>query len=225
MTVTISPHVAARCYAQHGWPVFPCHGLSNHDCGCGHPDCASPGKHPLTWRGHHDATTRRDVIDRWWSRSPSANVAIATGNRSRLVVVDIDPDHDGLASLASLERVYAPLPTTRTARTGRGGHHLYFGHPGGEIPNNAGTRLGPGIDIRGDGGYVIAPPSLHISGVHYQWEATRVIADPPAWLARALAPPPPVSSPPAPRLVRPHGGGSRWAAAAIDGELGRVAAA
>ncbi|MGH9187567.1 MAG: bifunctional DNA primase/polymerase, partial [Acidimicrobiales bacterium] len=82
MSLSVSPHVAALCYAQRGWPVFPCHGPRGKRRECGRPDCASPGKHPLTRRGLHDATTRRDIVDRWWARWPAANVAIRTGTSS-----------------------------------------------------------------------------------------------------------------------------------------------
>ncbi len=88
-------------------------------------------------------------------RYPNANVAIATGAISGLVVIDIDGP-DGEASLATLP----PMPETRIVQTGRG-RHLYFAHPGGAVPNSAG-KLGKGIDVRGDSGYVVAPPSRHL---------------------------------------------------------------
>ncbi|MEN3273440.1 MAG: putative primase/helicase, partial [Actinomycetota bacterium] len=160
------PVDAAVIYARRGWEVFPCHSPAKGSgaCTCAHVDCGSPAKHPRVKGGLNAATTDEDVIRRWWASWPSANVAIRTGAASGLVVVDIDPDHGGDRSLDALLSEHGPLPTGRTIRTGSGGRHLYFSHPGHSIPNDAGRRLGAGLDVRGDGGYVIAPPSVHASG-------------------------------------------------------------
>jgi Bifunctional DNA primase/polymerase, N-terminal len=89
-------------------------------------------------------------------------VGIVTGEISNLVVLDFDPQHDGNASIERLERQIAPLPVTVEVTTGGGGRHLYFAHPGGLVRNRAG--LAQGVDVRGDGGYIVAPPSVHPSG-------------------------------------------------------------
>jgi Bifunctional DNA primase/polymerase, N-terminal/Primase C terminal 1 (PriCT-1) len=94
-------------------------------------------------------------------------VGIVTGAVSSLVVVDVDPLHGGAGSLEALERAHGPLPETVRATTGGGGVHLYFAHPGGPVPNKVG--LVAGIDLRGDGGFVVAPPSVHPSGRRYVW--------------------------------------------------------
>ncbi len=142
---------AALAYAARGWPVFPCQ-----------------GKIPRTPHGFQDATTDGTQIRQWWARWLDATIGVPTGVASGLVVLDIDPRHGGEESLATLIAAHGPLPETVESRTGGGGRHLFFQHPGGYVPNSSG-RLGPGLDIRGDGGYVIVPPSLHASGQRYEW--------------------------------------------------------
>jgi len=167
---------AALAYARRGWAVLPCHHLSPGGCSCANADCASPAKHPRTRRGLHDATTDPRTVKHWWRRWPDANVGLRTGAVSGLVVLDIDPGHGGEATLAELVDAYEALPPTLEVRTG-GGRHLYFTHPGVRVANSAGG-LGPGLDVRGDGGYILAPPSRHASGGTYR----RLTQGPPAAL-------------------------------------------
>ena len=108
-----------------------------------------------------------DRVRRWWSVWPLANVGIVTGAVSGLVVLDVDPRHGGGDSLATLEAVHGPLPHTVEALTGGGGQHLYFCHPGVTVPSRP---VAPGLDVKGDGGLVVAPPSVHVSGRPYAWE-------------------------------------------------------
>jgi hypothetical protein len=108
---------------------------------------------------------------------------------SDLVVLDIDPRHGGDASLFELEQSHGPLPRTVEAHTGGGGHHIYLRHPGGSVPD--GISLAPGLEIRGDGGFVVAPPSMHPSGRRYVWDAARhpddtPICDMPDWLVSEI---------------------------------------
>ena len=132
---------AALTYAQRGWGVIP----------------LKPGqKVPLTRNGLKDASTDSDVIEAWWNQTQNANVGIVTGSDSGLVVVDLDLGADP----TELE-----LPRTRVIRTPSGGTHLYYSHPGDEVRNSAG-KLAEHVDIRGDGGYVVAPPSV-VDGKHY----------------------------------------------------------
>lgn len=157
----------ALFFARLGLEVFPAAWVANGACACrAGTACESPGKHPLV-KWSTEATRDQSKIAAWWARWPLANVAIATGARSGLVVIDCDrkPGVDGLKSLAKILRV---PPTTKVIHTGSGGVHFYYRHPGWGVPCSAGV-LGPGIDVRGDGGYVIAPPSTHISGGHYVW--------------------------------------------------------
>ena len=178
---------AVLAYAAHGWAVFPVHGIVAGGCGCGAPGCSSPGKHPLTRRGLKDATTDRRVVAAWWRRWPAANVALATGSASGVVVIDVDVPQ-GDHSLARLLQAGYELPQTSAVRTGSGGMHLYYAEPEVPVGNSAGRLPGaelelPGVDLRGEGGYVVAPPSLHVSGSFYEWiDSDADLAPAPAWL-------------------------------------------
>jgi putative DNA primase/helicase len=159
---------AALAYAGRGVPVFP---------------CESGAKRPLTRNGHWDATTDRRAIERWWERWPSANVGLPTGQESGIVVLDVDVEDGGLDSLARLERVGTPVPKTARTRTGGGGVHIFFRYPGGkEIRNSAGL-LGPGLDVRGEGGYVVVPPSQ--TQGPYEWVDRSPLAKA-SWLIERL---------------------------------------
>jgi hypothetical protein len=180
---------ASLVYAEEFcFAVFPCHWIAQLGaCSCGKAKCESPGKHPLTRNGFKDASKDAGQIRAWWERWPDANIGIATGATSCIVVLDVDPRHGGDQSLAALEAEHGKLPDTPLVLTGGGGSHIYFQMPAGvEIHNSAGG-LGPGLDIRGEGGYVIAPPSRHISGVEYSWkEGHRIGEKPVAVLPSAL---------------------------------------
>jgi DNA-binding transcriptional ArsR family regulator len=160
-------------YAKKSIPVFPC----------------KPGrKEPLTSNGFKDATTDPERIRAWWSRWPDANIAMPTGKRSGWVVVDVDPEHGGYDSLAELHEAGHELPLTATIKTGGGGVHHYLRCPEGvEIRNSAG-KLGPGLDIRGEGGYVIVPPS--VTEGPYEVLHNRPPAMTPEWLIERLTAPP-----------------------------------
>jgi len=175
---------AAVSYAGRGLLVFPLHSPHQGGCSCGKPECASPAKHPRTPNGLRDGTTDENTVMAWWSRWRNANIGIVTGAASGLVVLDIDVQHGGQRSLAELEAEHEKLAATPEVLTGGGGKHLYFRHPGETVGNSAG-RLGAGLDIRGDGGYVVAPPSLHASGRPYKWlrpGRKLELDEPPAWL-------------------------------------------
>lgn len=160
---------AALAYAGRRWHVFP---------------LAERGKRPATVHGLHDATTDLELVERWWSRRPHANVGIACGP-SGLLVVDLDGD-EAQGRWADLAARAGGCGQTLVATTGKpGGLHLYFA---GDGPSNAG-RLGGGIDTRGRGGYVVAPPSVHENGRRYTWRAPGAeVAAAPAWLLEALKP-------------------------------------
>ncbi|MFP2964472.1 bifunctional DNA primase/polymerase, partial [Myxococcus sp. 1LA] len=163
---------AALEYAGRGWHVFPCFEPTPSPsgafiCTCPRGDsCTQAGKHPRTLNGVKDATTDAAQIRAWWERWPLANVAIATGARSGVDVVDVDAKSDGVATLAKQEKERGDLPPTVVAQTSGGGFHLYFRHTG--LVSKA-ASIAPGIDTRGNGGYVIAPPSLHRTGERYSW--------------------------------------------------------
>jgi len=142
-------------YAARDWPVLPLHTPRDDGCSCGDHRCASPGKHPRTIHGVTSATTRPNVLRAWWARWPEANIGIATGGR--VVVLDVDGD----AGRAAVAR--RPMPATPVVETGRGWHHYYA--TSHELPSR--IALLPGVDVRGRGGYVVAPPSLHAAGHQY----------------------------------------------------------
>ncbi len=214
------PLAAALRYAARGWPVLPCHHITGDGCSCRRPDCSSPGKHPRTPTGFREASSSATQIRQWWRRWPHANIGIRTGAPSGLVVLDVDPGHGGVDTLRSLIKQHGPLPRGLRARTGSGGWHLYFAHPGTPVPNSAG-RLGPGLDVRGDGGYVIAPPSDHRSGGTYVFnDEGATVPNMPGWLHRS------VHRQMAPRRVVAPARISEfvdaWVRAAVEGEVERV---
>jgi Bifunctional DNA primase/polymerase, N-terminal/Primase C terminal 1 (PriCT-1) len=159
---------AALAWARRGKPVFP---------------CKPGGKDPLTKRGHIDATTDPRKIHMWWKRWPNANIAMPTGERSGVLVVDVDHP----AGLDALEAEHGRLPETRTHSTGSGGMHYLFEYPdSAEIRNSAG-KLAEGLDVRGEGGYTIVPPSRTTRP--YEVLDTLPLAALPAWLREILTEP------------------------------------
>jgi hypothetical protein len=159
----------ALAYAKLGWRVIPINWVRNDGtCSCTNPLCDNIGKHPLTAHGVKDATVAESTIRTWWTNDPRANVGIATGAVSRIVVLDVDPRHDGTKSMIDLKKQFGRLPDGPRVHTGGGGVHLYFAHPGFALKNKVG--LFPGVDVRADGGYVVAPGSNHQSGGSYRWK-------------------------------------------------------
>ena len=161
---------AAIAYATRGFSVFPCVPL---------------GKVPATPHGCRDATKDLAQITTWWCADPSYNVAAATGTVSKVFVLDVD-GLDAAASLRKLEDRYGTLPETVASITPRGSH-LFFKSENGAVRNSAGA-IAPGLDIRGDGGYVVLPPSIHPSGRPYVWSVDSAdhFAEAPAWLMNLL---------------------------------------
>lgn len=170
---------AALNYAKYGWYVFPCHSIKNGACSCGNHECKSPGKHPRIKHGLHSATSDESQIKEWWTKWPTANIGVKTGPDSKIWVVDADlPDGPG-----EVEKMN--LPETLKQKTGSGGFQYFFQWNGVDIRNSA-KALAPGVDIRGDGGYVIIPPSNHISGGHYEWINKIKAVKAPDWLYEKL---------------------------------------
>jgi putative DNA primase/helicase len=128
---------AALGYSLLGWRIIPLHSFVDGCCTCEQATCGSPAKHPLTANGVHDATTDEKIIRRWWAETQGiANVGIATGADSGLVVLDVDAKSGGQQSLANLEQTHGRLPLTPTASTGGGGAHYYFRCPKGTSVGN-----------------------------------------------------------------------------------------
>lgn len=184
---SLSSIAAALEYAKLGWPVLPLHTpRKNGICSCGRVDCHSIGKHPRIPGGVNGASTDRAIIEKWWQDWPDANIGIATGLKSGIAVLDIDPKNNGHISLAQLEEEYGELLQTLRVRTGSGGEHIFFIYPGEEIINSAG-KIREGIDFKTQGGYIVAAPSLHVSGEKYQWTVNEGdIAEIPKWLRTLL---------------------------------------
>jgi len=153
-------------YAKRGWYVLPIHWPINGKCSCDKAECQNQGKHPLTQNGFKDATTDPKVITDWWTKWPSANIGIATGAVSGIVVVDIDTT-DAKDEIKKILPSDYDIGAVARSATGRG-WHLVFAHPGGEIKNR--TAILPKVDVRGDGGYIIVEPSTHVSGKQYKWQ-------------------------------------------------------
>jgi len=165
----LTNYTAALTYAQKGWAIFPVHNIANGHCTCG-KSCDSPGKHPRTMHGISDATTDTTQVDKWWRQWPDANIGMATGAVSGVWVLDIDPRHGGDESLDLLEQKHGRLQATIESQTGGGGRHLFFAYA--QAVKSRANHPGQGIDIRGDGGFVVLPPSNHMSGRLYEWEAS-----------------------------------------------------
>ena len=170
-------------YVQHGWHVFP---------------LKPPSKEPATEHGFKNATTDIGRIKRCWARNPDLNVGIATGAKSGIFVVDIDPRHGGDETWVALVSEHGKVPGTIEALTGGGGRHIYFCHPGGRVASGE-DKLGPGVDVKGDGGYVVAPPSVHPNGTKYEWAPSSVpgeveVAEAPQWILDLVASPEPIPS-------------------------------
>lgn len=183
---------SALAYAQFGWRVLPLHSISDEgSCTCGNPSCESPGEHPITSlisNGVQDATTDAETITDWWQEGWSCgerniNVGVAVGAESNVMVLEVSGEA-GTEALCHLEKEHEPLPPTAESCTDRG-RCLWFQHPSDHIPNR--TSLVPGIDVRGDGGCVMAPRSPSPSEPHCTWKNSPTkIADTPNWICEML---------------------------------------
>ncbi len=160
----------ALFYASKGFPIIPLYEADmNGNCTCKNVKCSSIGKHPRVKNGLKDASCDPIVIQEWWASWPNANIGLITGQASGQIVLDVDLKSGGLTSLESLESQYGCLDTLKV-HTGGGGFHFYFDFPV-EPPMRNKVNLLPGVDIRADGGYIVAPPSLHQSGERYKWDS------------------------------------------------------
>ncbi len=166
-------------YRALGWSVFP----------------VGKDKKPLIkWSKYQDELATEEQIRTWATQWPHMNLGVATGALSGLVVLDLDIKH-GWNSKRLRELGYG-LPPTATARTGNGGEHFFFKHPGDDIPNSGGQLFGEGVDIRGKGGFIVLAPSVTAykdkdgkdSGGAYEWIVPPQdgIADMPDWLLEKI---------------------------------------
>jgi replicative DNA helicase len=181
-------------YAAKGWRVIWAHwpiGVGDKaKCSCGvsvlddeGKETHAVGKHPgREWQIH--ATTDPGALRAWFTQKHEANVSIATGPESGIFVLDVDPRNGGNEAFDALIRKHGPLPAGPQFKTGSGGDHIPFKHPGGYIPTK--SNIAPGLDIRGNGGQIIAPPSLHVCGQHYsvdpEYPLDLPVPEAPPWL-------------------------------------------
>ena len=197
---------AALSLASKNKPVFP----------------VGINKRPLTAHGFKDATTDPDAIRALFARPGVAGVAVPTGPVSGWLVIDRDRKNgvDGIASCAELERELGPLPPTLQQRTGSGGDQLIFQYPtGAEIPCSAG-KVGPGIDVRAGGGYIVVPPSRNEAGVYVWLNRLRPAPLPQAWIDHLARKPRPEQRP-CPRILATLS--TRYGAAALERECRELA--
>ena len=197
--ITDSSHrlSSLQWYASRGFAVLPVFPPNGRGCSCGDAACASPAKHPigsLVPHGLSDATTDPTTLAAWFRERPDANLAIATGAQSNVIVIDIDPGKGGDEAwrVLCMQRGWA-VDTVECMTPRDSGRHVYFRHPGVPIPNSTG-KLGSGVDVRGDGGYVLVPPSRGANGLRYEWDAAHHIEDRepavlPPWLLQLLREP------------------------------------
>lgn len=158
-----------RCLGR-GWPVFP----------------VKNKKPRVEWARFQKELPTKEQLMRWLRFWPKTNIAIVTGEISNIVVLDIDAKYKGHDTLNDLENKYGKLPLTAEVETGGGGKHLYFKYPSFSVKN---ATIARGVEIKGDGGSVTCPPSLHESGKRYRWKAhpDQVgIAQMPDWLINLI---------------------------------------
>ena len=173
----------ALSYRGKGWSLLPLYegrrlasGRVICRCNAG-PECQTPLKHPKNSHGVVEATNDAETIERWWGQWwPHAGIGVATGTRSNLVVVDIDPRAEGWEDTFEQAKPYLDGTATVVATGGGGWHHYYVC-----TESFASFRLGPGIDVQGDGKYVVAPPSPHASGLFYAFTRNGTIDPLPDW--------------------------------------------
>ncbi len=171
-------------YARRGWAVLPLHSPDvDGNCDCNNKNCSSPAKHPWTSHGVKDATVDQNIIKSWWRKWPSANIGIASGAMSGFFALDVD----GRKGWDYLEKM--GWPKTIQSKTHKGAHFI-FQYPGFPVTNQV-KKIAEDLDVRGDGGYIVAPPSQHASGSQYKWSPGRGpnelnAAPAPKWLLDAL---------------------------------------
>lgn len=160
---------AANGYREKGFSVFPC----------------NTNKKPATPHGFHDATCDEALVTTWFTKIPGAMIGLPTGHVNGFVIIDCDGD-EGIANFAALCEANGYSPVTLTASTPGGGLHYYFAAPLGiEVPCST-SKLARNVDVRGDGGYVIAPPSLAPNGKRYEWLCRQSVAELPEWMLLRL---------------------------------------
>jgi uncharacterized protein YjiS (DUF1127 family) len=186
----MQPLELALSYTAQGWPVFPCRAAASEYVDAHTGEIITMGeKTPLTSNGFKAATRFQRIIERWWSDWPDAAVGLPTGSSTGFFALDIDNKPGGANGfdwLSDMEAEHGPLPETARVTSPNGGLHIYFKYVVGTRNRGA---LGAGVDIRSEGGYVLAAGSTMHDGRSYKWVGdTREIADAPPWLLDLLLP-------------------------------------
>lgn len=168
---------AALDYHALGWSVVPVHTVDDDGkCSCRRRACSSPGKHPRgSWRSSMHTRLTEEQLREHWEQHPESNVGIVTGEISGIAVVDIDGP-EGEEALRDAGLPQEDWPDTPIARTGGGGWHLFVAYP--EEGQRTRTDALAHVDVRAEGGFVVAPPSKHVSGNNYEWITEPFDCDP-----------------------------------------------
>ncbi|CDI08775.1 bifunctional DNA primase/polymerase [Agrobacterium pusense] len=219
-----TPLELAQYYVAQGWPVFPCRSHAEEHVDQATGEIITLGeKTPLTPNGFKGATRFPRIIERWWSDWPDAAVGLPTGEKTGFFALDIDNKPGGANGfdwLSEMEAEHGPLPDTARVTSPNGGLHIYFKYVVGTRNRGA---LGAGVDIRSEGGYVLAAGSTMANGRSYKWETdTREIADAPAWLLDLLLP---KSAPAHTQYSLSAATNNAYVDAAVDRELADLAGA
>jgi putative DNA primase/helicase len=162
---------AAVAYARRGLCPFPLHSvLPGPRCGCGNPDCDAIGKHPATSGWQNTIPSVPAAESTWRPGGRERGIGLVCGARSGMWAIDIDPRHGGDKTFQALVDQHGKVPPTWVLQSGRGeGLGLLFRWPAdGDIRNSVG-KIGPGVDVRGEGGFMVAPPSPHKTGGRARW--------------------------------------------------------
>lgn len=176
--------IALSYAADRGWHVFPLHDMASGSCSCGKPDCGTnSGKHPRVSGGFKSASRDPSQITAWWTAWPHANIGVATGPQSNVIMIGPDGEKGREDFAGLVEASGVPFPATGKAASGSGGLHLYYRWPtDGRVVKNRRDHHGTKIDVRGEGGYFVAPHSRNANGP-YTWIDDRVeLAECPEWL-------------------------------------------
>jgi hypothetical protein len=221
----MTPLEIALHYTGTGWPVFPCRPGDEDiiDPATGEIDTKS-AKSPYTSNGLRGATKFERIVRRWWADNPEAMIGVPTGAPIGAWVLDIDipggkHEHDGQAWLNDMIAKHGPLPETRMSRTAGGGTHYFWRHKDG-VRNKA--AMAPGVDTRGDGGYIVAPGSSLTGGGLYEWLNDAPIVDAPDWLLEAVLPKQ-AAPPTRTDFTYSSGGNEAYVDGAVDAELADLA--
>lgn len=191
-------------YALRGWYIFP---------------CRPRDKKPLTMHGVNDSSVDIDTIKAWWTKWPSANIGLDCG-RSGIIAVDVDAKSGGVQSWAVIKSSHQ-ITDTLTSRTGGGGFHMLYSDPWHQYRNST-SKIAQGIDTRGQGGYIILPPSIHPSGAAYQWDDKNALVEAIPHELHDMLTAKPAQQPTPTAQAHSH---TRYVEAAVTGELGKLAAA